>query len=133
MISKGLSAILSYAVKEARKRRHEYVCIEHILYAIVNDSGGIELIETCGGDVESIQNELEVFFNKKLNKVPDDQEYVLQQTMQFQRVIHGPSIMRGQRKKSLFILVIFWHQSLRRKSPMHRISWRPKGLPVWMC
>ena len=60
MISKGLSAILSYAVKEARKRRHEYVCVEHILYAIVHDSGGIEIIESCGGSVENIQNELDV-------------------------------------------------------------------------
>ncbi len=104
MISKGLSAILSYAVKEARKRRHEYVCIEHILYAIANDSGGIELIETCGGEVESIQNELEAFFNKKLNKVPDDQEYVLQQTMQFQRVIQrAVNHARSAEKESVYI------------------------------
>lgn len=104
MISKGLSAILSYAVKEARKRRHEYVCIEHILYAIANDSVGIELIETCGGDVESIQNELEAFFNKKLNKVPDDQEYVLQQTMQFQRVIQrAVNHARSAEKESVYI------------------------------
>ena len=104
MISKGLSAILSYAVKEARKRRHEYVCIEHILYAIVHDSGGIEIIETCGGDVESIQNELEAFFNNKLNKVPDDQEYVLQQTMQFQRVIQrAVNHARSAEKESVYI------------------------------
>jgi len=104
MISKGLSAILSYAVKEARKRRHEYVCIEHILYSIVHDSGGIELIETCGGDVESIQNELEAFFNKKLNKIPDDQEYVLQQTMQFQRVIQrAVNHARSAEKESVYI------------------------------
>ena len=87
MISKELSAILSTAVKEARKRRHEYVCVEHILYAICQDAGGIELIESCGGDVENIQNALENFFTHKLDRVPDAQEYVLQQTMRFQRVI----------------------------------------------
>ena len=87
MISKELSAILSFAVKEARKRRHEYVCIEHVLYAIVHDREGIELIESCGGNVENIQKELENFFNNKLDRVPNDQEYVLQQTMRFQRVI----------------------------------------------
>ena len=71
MISKTLSAILSNAVKEARKRRHEYVCIEHILYAIVHDAAGIELIESCGGDVGNIQNELENFFNnKRCKKMP---------------------------------------------------------------
>lgn len=104
MISKGLSAILSYAVKEARKRRHEYVCIEHILYAIVNDSGGIEIVETCGGDVGNIQNELENFFTKEMDKVPEDKEYVLQQTMQFQRVIQrAVNHARSAEKASVYI------------------------------
>ncbi len=104
MISKGLSAILSTAVKEARKRRHEYVCIEHVLYAIVHDSGGIELIESCGGDVENIQNELENFFNKKLDRVPDEQEYVLQQTMRFQRVIQrAVNHARSAEKETVYI------------------------------
>jgi ATP-dependent Clp protease ATP-binding subunit ClpA len=104
MISKGLSAILSTAVKEARKRRHEYVCIEHILYAIVHDSGGIELIESCGGDVENIQNELENFFKKKLDRVPDKQEYVLQQTMRFQRVIQrAVNHARSAEKETVYI------------------------------
>ena len=100
MISKELSAILSFAVKEARKRRHEYVCIEHVLYAIVHDREGIELIESCGGNVENIQKELENFFNNKLDRVPNDQEYVLQQTMRFQRVIQRgrePCPVRGKR------------------------------------
>ncbi len=104
MISKGLSAILSTAVKEARKRRHEYVCIEHILYAIVHDSGGIELIESCGGDVENIQSELENFFNNKLDRVPDEQEYVLQQTMRFQRVIQrAVNHARSAEKDTVYI------------------------------
>jgi ATP-dependent Clp protease ATP-binding subunit ClpA len=87
MISKELSTVLSLAVKEARKRRHEYVCVEHILYAIIRDASGIEIIESCGGNVTNIQNELERFFNEKLERVPDEKEYVLQQTMRFQRVI----------------------------------------------
>ena len=104
MISKGLSAILSTAVKEARKRRHEYVCIEHVLYAIVHDTGGIELIESCGGDVGNIQNELENFFNKKLDRVPDEQEYVLQQTMRFQRVIQrAVNHARSAEKETVYI------------------------------
>ena len=104
MISKGLSAILSYAVKEARKRRHEYVCVEHILYAIVHDSGGIEIIESCGGNIENIQNELERFFNEKMERVPEDQEYVLQQTMRFQRVIQrAVNHARSAEKDSVYI------------------------------
>ena len=104
MISKELSAVFSHAVKEARKRRHEYVCVEHILYAIIHDSSGIEIIESCGGNVGNIQNELEKFFNEKLERVPDEKEYVLQQTMRFQRVIQrAVNHARSAEKESVYI------------------------------
>jgi ATP-dependent Clp protease ATP-binding subunit ClpA len=104
MISKGLSIVLSQAVKEARKRRHEYVCVEHMLYAISHDSAGIEIIESCGGSVEALQSELENFFNEKLEKVPDDHEYILQQTIRFQRVIQrAVNHARSAEKESVFV------------------------------
>ena len=87
MISKELSATLGLAVKEAKKRRHEYVSTEHILFAILFDQTGIEIIENCGGDVESLKQELEKFFSERVESIPEDQEYVLQQTLGFQRVI----------------------------------------------
>ena len=87
MISKELSVTLGLAVREAKKRRHEYVCIEHILFAILYDSIGIEIIENCGGNIEQINQALEDFFVEKLEKVPEGNEYVLQQTIAFQRVI----------------------------------------------
>ena len=55
MISKELSATLGLAVKEAKKRRHEYVSTEHILFAILFDHTGIEIIEGCGGVVEELK------------------------------------------------------------------------------
>ncbi len=87
MISKELSVTLGLAVREAKKRRHEYVCVEHILFAILYDSIGIEIIEACGGSIETMNRSLEEFFSQKLEQVPDGTEYVLQQTIAFQRVI----------------------------------------------
>ena len=87
MISKELSATLGFAVREAKKRRHEYVSVEHILFAILYDQTGIEIIENCGGNVESILGNIESFFQEKIEKIPDGNEYVLQQTIGFQRVI----------------------------------------------
>jgi ATP-dependent Clp protease ATP-binding subunit ClpA len=87
MISKELSATLGLAVREAKKRRHEYVCVEHVLYAILHDSEGIEIIEQCGGDPENIKKNLETFFSDRLERFPDEGDYVLQQTVGFQRVI----------------------------------------------
>lgn len=104
MISKGLSVVLSQAVKEARKRRHEYVCVEHMLYAILHDSVGIEIIENCGGNVENLQNEIERFFEEKLERVPETQEYILQQTIRFQRVIQrAVNHARSSEKESVYV------------------------------
>jgi ATP-dependent Clp protease ATP-binding subunit ClpA len=87
MISKELSETLGFAVREAKRRRHEYVCVEHLLFAILYDSEGIEIIENCGGHVESLKNSLEMFFSERMESVPENNEYVLQQTVGFQRVI----------------------------------------------
>ncbi len=87
MISKELSATLGFAVREAKKRRHEYVSIEHILFAILNDPSGIEIVESCGGSVDNLLNALENFFDEKIERIPEGDDYVLQQTIGFQRVI----------------------------------------------
>ena len=87
MISKELSETLGFAIREAKKRRHEYVSIEHLLFAILYDSEGSEIIEKCGGSVENLKNALESFFNERMEQIPEENEYVLQQTMGFQRVI----------------------------------------------
>jgi ATP-dependent Clp protease ATP-binding subunit ClpA len=87
MISKELSATLGFAVREAKKRRHEYVSIEHVLFAILHDRAGIDIIENCGGDTEVLKGSLEEFFKDKVEVIPEGNEYVLQQTIGFQRVI----------------------------------------------
>ncbi len=87
MISKELSATLGFAVREAKKRRHEYVSIEHILFAILNDSTGMEIVESCGGSIDNLVTALENFFQEKIERIPEGNDYVLQQTIGFQRVI----------------------------------------------
>jgi len=87
MISKELSATLGFAVREAKRRRHEYVSIEHILFAILNDPTGVEIVENCGGDSDNLLDALEKFFDEKIEQIPEGDDYVLQQTIGFQRVI----------------------------------------------
>lgn len=87
MISKELSVTLGFAVREAKRRRHEYVGIEHILFAILHDTNGVDIITGCGGDVDHLKNALENFFAEKMEIIPSGDEYVLQQTIGFQRVI----------------------------------------------
>ena len=87
MINKQLSETLGFAVREAKRRRHEYVSIEHLLFAILFDSDGAEIIENSGGSIENLKNVLETFFNERMERLPEGDEYVLQQTVGFQRVI----------------------------------------------
>ncbi len=87
MISKELSATLSFAVREAKKRSHEYVCVEHVLFAILHDRTGIRIIEACGGNIENLKETLAKFFDERIEKLDKEQDYVLQQTIGFQRMI----------------------------------------------
>jgi ATP-dependent Clp protease ATP-binding subunit ClpA len=87
MINKQLSETLGFAVREAKRRRHEYVSIEHLLFAILFDSDGAEIIENSGGSIENLKNALETFFSERMESLPEGDEYVLQQTVGFQRVI----------------------------------------------
>ena len=87
MISKELSATLGFAVREAKRRRHEYVSIEHVLYALLHEESGIDIVAHCGGDVSQLKTRLEKFFEERIERIPEENEYVLQQTIGFQRVI----------------------------------------------
>ncbi|MFP4476227.1 MAG: ATP-dependent Clp protease ATP-binding subunit ClpA [Desulfatibacillaceae bacterium] len=87
MISKDLEMAISAAVKEARRRRHEYLCIEHILYAFLFEQKGMEVVSQCGGDILLMRRELEAFFDSNMESMPGNDEYVLQQTVAFHRLM----------------------------------------------
>ncbi len=86
-ISRELQLSLTLAVNEARRRRHEFLCIEHVLYALLHDPDVAEIVRQCGGDVVDLKSELEKFFDEKLEALPDRAEVTPQQTLGFQRVI----------------------------------------------
>ena len=62
MITKELENTLGAAVEEAIKRRHEYVTLEHLLLALLNDRTASDVIYNCGGNINSLRQELEQFF-----------------------------------------------------------------------
>ena len=104
MISKELSATLGFAVREAKKRRHEYVSVEHVLFAILHDRSGLEIVEKCGGNADGLKNRLETFFSEKMEVLPRESEYVLQQTIGFQRVIQrAVNHVRSAEKKEVAV------------------------------
>src|ERR671925_642799 len=87
MISKELEATLNFALKEAKSRRHEYVSLEHLLYALLRDKDGKAAIVACGGDVDRLNKSLEEFFEAQLESLPEGFNQEPQQTLSFHRVL----------------------------------------------
>ena len=87
MITKELQETLNSAAMEAVKRRHEYVTLEHLLYALMHDRTAAAVIRHCGGDAAALVRELEKFFGEKLESVPVSSETLPEYTAAFQRVV----------------------------------------------
>ncbi|GMV91774.1 MAG: ATPase AAA [Candidatus Hydrogenedentota bacterium] len=87
MFSKSLEISLGAALTEARERRHEYLCVEHLLYALIDDQYGREILENCGADVENLRVELDEFFETELPRVPRGTDHIPQQTLGFERLM----------------------------------------------
>ena len=86
-ISRELEITFALAVNEARSRRHEFLCIEHLFYALLHDTDVAEIIRHCGGDVQALKRDLERFFDDKIERLADGVQMAPQQTLAFQRVI----------------------------------------------
>src|SRR5881227_613579 len=87
MITKELQETLNFAAMEAIKRRHEYVTLEHLLYALMHDRTAAAVIRHCGGDADALVRELEKFFGEKLESVPVSGDVLPEYTAAFQRVV----------------------------------------------
>ncbi|MGI8565781.1 MAG: ATP-dependent Clp protease ATP-binding subunit ClpA, partial [Pyrinomonadaceae bacterium] len=87
MITKELQATLSVAVNEAIRRRHEYVTLEHLLFALLDDGTASNVIVHCGGDVETLRKELEKYFVESLPPLKKNRQQMPEQTAMFQRVL----------------------------------------------
>jgi ATP-dependent Clp protease ATP-binding subunit ClpA len=87
MISKELEGTLNTALREAKNRRHEYVCLEHLLYALLQDKDARTAIVNCGGDIDRLRKSLEEFFQTHLETLPAGVDHQPQQTLSFHRVL----------------------------------------------
>ncbi|MCX8063729.1 MAG: ATP-dependent Clp protease ATP-binding subunit ClpA [Candidatus Hydrogenedentes bacterium] len=87
MLSRQIQRAIARALSEATKRRHSYLCPEHLLYALLDDSFGREILENCGGNIERLRKKLNWFFEELVEKVPRGSDVKPLQTPAFDRVI----------------------------------------------
>jgi ATP-dependent Clp protease ATP-binding subunit ClpA len=87
MITKELEKAFNAATEEALSRRHEYITLEHLLYALLDDPVASEVLVGCGADLDRLRRELEEFFDQHYVPVPPDRSFVPQKTATLLRVV----------------------------------------------
>ncbi|MCB2182534.1 MAG: ATP-dependent Clp protease ATP-binding subunit ClpA [Desulfobulbaceae bacterium] len=87
MINHKVEMALVMAIREAKKRRHEHVTVEHILYGLLHDDLAVQIVTGCGGDTEHLKTDLESFFKQNLPVLEKDDIADPIQTLGFNRVL----------------------------------------------
>ena len=87
MLTKELEETLSVAVDEAVKYRHEYVTLEHLLYALVQNSAAADVLMHCGADLQTLRDSLLDYFRDVLEKMPEGTKHLPELTSTFQSTI----------------------------------------------
>lgn len=87
MLTRELEETLSYAVDQAVKYKHEYVTLEHLLYALLEDGAARNILFHCGADLDEIARALEDYFKNTLEKMPPDSKNMPELTATFQSTI----------------------------------------------
>ena len=88
MLNKDLEFTLNEAFKGAQLKRHEFMTVEHLLLALLDNNDATRVIKACGGDVSGLRGELTEFVDATTPLIPEeDEERETQPTLGFQRVI----------------------------------------------
>ncbi len=88
MLTKELEATLGIAVDEAVKRRHEYVTLEHLLYALLIDEAAVDVLANCGADLEALRLSLEEYLSSVIDKLPENVQQMPELTSSFQGIVN---------------------------------------------
>jgi ATP-dependent Clp protease ATP-binding subunit ClpA len=74
MLSTELKHTINAAIADTQRRRHEYITLEHLLLALLDDPSARKVILACQGDVEKLRVELEAFIEANIERLPDAAE-----------------------------------------------------------
>jgi ATP-dependent Clp protease ATP-binding subunit ClpA len=86
MITRELQATLKLADNEAARRRHEFLTLEHLLFALMHDKTGSDVLFHCGADLELLRSDLEEFFQENIGQLPRGLDRQPEKTAAFERV-----------------------------------------------
>ena len=88
MLNKDLESTLNDAFNDARRARHEFMTVEHLLLALLNNPAAKEALLACGAELEQLRRETQLFIEQTTPLLPaGDVEIETQPTLGFQRVL----------------------------------------------
>jgi ATP-dependent Clp protease ATP-binding subunit ClpA len=86
-ISPEVEIAVTLATREAIRRRHEYVTVDHLLYALLFDDGVAHILKAAGGKVSTIKEQLERHLDDGPGTLPEDADITPTLSLGFQRVL----------------------------------------------
>ena len=87
MIAQELEVSLHMAFVDARAARHEFITVEHLLCALLDNATAVEVLKACAVNIGDLRSQLKNFINDNTPVVPGSDEVDTQPTLGFQRVI----------------------------------------------
>ncbi len=87
MLSEELKVTIQQAIEDTQRRRHEYLTLEHLLLALLDDESAGKVLTGCGADLEAVRADIEEFLDENMDEVPEDEELTTHQTIGVGRVL----------------------------------------------
>ena len=87
MFSKDLEQTIGQCYKRAREARHEFMTVEHLLLALLDNVSAQAVLKACGGDAPRLRNDLEQAIEASVSRLAEDDGRDTQPTLGFQRVL----------------------------------------------
>jgi len=102
MLSQELEFSLNAAFQSAREKRHEYITVEHLLSALLDNPSAARVLRACGGNLDELRRSLAAFLRDNVPVLPQESESDTQPTLGFQRVIQRAVLhVQGVGKKEV--------------------------------
>ncbi len=103
MIAQELEVSLHMAFVEARQQRHEFITVEHLLLALLDNPSAAEVLRACAANIDDLRRNLSGFIKENTPIVPGTEDIDTQPTLGFQRVIqraimHVQSTSNGKKE-----------------------------------
>ena len=87
MFSPSVEIVLHIAFREAMARKHAYLTLEHLLYALAHDADGERILAACGADLGRLRKSLNQYLEESIERFGKGKEREPEQTAAFRRVL----------------------------------------------